>query len=108
MAPIALAEPAAANPATPPPMIRTYSHTHEAVWDGDLACLKTDVPTLLYVCVIQTFAGGTFPAAVICPVKKRPKLLAASTTALYLKWQENNTGNDREAENSINMDMFKH
>ena len=28
-----------------------------------------------------TFAGGTLPAAVIWPVKKRPKLFAASTTA---------------------------
>ena len=27
-------------------------------------------------------AGGTRPAAVICPVKKRPKWLAASMTAL--------------------------
>lgn len=36
---------------------------------------------------LHTFAGGTFPAAVICPVKNRPKLLAASTTALYLKRQ---------------------
>lgn len=36
--------------------------------------------------ILHTFAGGTFPAAVICPVKKRPKLFAASTTALYLKW----------------------
>lgn len=32
----------------------------------------------------HTFAGGTLPAAVICPVKKRPKLFAANTTALYL------------------------
>ena len=30
-----------------------------------------------------TLAGGTFPAAVICPVKKRPKLFAASITARY-------------------------
>ena len=29
----------------------------------------------------RTLAGGTLPAAVIWPVKKRPKLLAASTTA---------------------------
>ncbi len=29
----------------------------------------------------RTFAGGTRPAAVICPVKKRPKWVAASTTA---------------------------
>lgn len=38
---------------------------------------------------LHTFAGGTFPAAVICPVKNRPKLLAANTTALYLKGQSN-------------------
>ena len=31
----------------------------------------------------STFAGGTRPAAVIWPVKKRPKWLAASMTALY-------------------------
>ena len=31
----------------------------------------------------KTFAGGTLPAAVICPVKKRPKLLLASITARY-------------------------
>ena len=29
----------------------------------------------------STFAGGTLPAAVTCPVKKRPKLLPASITA---------------------------
>ena len=29
----------------------------------------------------STLAGGTLPAAVICPMKKRPKLLPASTTA---------------------------
>ena len=29
----------------------------------------------------NTFAGGTLPAAVICPVKKRPKWCAASITA---------------------------
>ncbi len=29
----------------------------------------------------NTFAGGTLPAAVICPVKKRPNSWAASTTA---------------------------
>ena len=28
-------------------------------------------------------AGGTRPAAVICPVRKRPKYLAASMTALH-------------------------
>ena len=28
-------------------------------------------------------AGGTLPAAVTCPVKKRPKALAASMTARY-------------------------
>ncbi len=31
----------------------------------------------------STLAGGTFPAAVIWPVKKRPKWFAASTTARY-------------------------
>ena len=31
--------------------------------------------------ITSTLAGGTLPAAVTCPVKKRPKLLAASTTA---------------------------
>lgn len=34
---------------------------------------------------LVTFAGGTFPAAVIWPVKNLPKLLAARTTALYLQ-----------------------
>ena len=29
----------------------------------------------------STLAGGTFPAAVICPVKKRPNTFAASITA---------------------------
>ena len=29
----------------------------------------------------STFAGGTFPAAVICPVKNRPNSCAASITA---------------------------
>jgi hypothetical protein len=29
----------------------------------------------------STLAGGTFPAAVTCPVKKRPNSCAASTTA---------------------------
>jgi hypothetical protein len=29
----------------------------------------------------STLAGGTLPAAVTCPVKKRPKLLPASITA---------------------------
>ena len=29
----------------------------------------------------EVFAGGTLPAAVICPVKKRPKWWAASITA---------------------------
>ena len=42
MAPMFLAWPTAARPATPPPMT-------------------------------STLAGGTFPAAVIWPVKKRPK-----------------------------------
>lgn len=42
IAPIDLAQPMAASPATPPPMT-------------------------------STLAGGTLPAAVICPVKKRPK-----------------------------------
>lgn len=32
-----------------------------------------------------TLAGGTFPAAVIWPVKNLPKWLAARTTALYLQ-----------------------
>jgi hypothetical protein len=31
----------------------------------------------------STLAGGTLPAAVTCPVKNRPKLCAASTTARY-------------------------
>lgn len=31
--------------------------------------------------ITSTFAGGILPAAVICPVKKRPKCCAASTTA---------------------------
>ncbi len=31
----------------------------------------------------STFAGGTLPAAVTCPVKKRPNSWAASTTARY-------------------------
>jgi hypothetical protein len=31
--------------------------------------------------MMKTFAGGTFPAAVIWPVKKRPKWCAASITA---------------------------
>jgi hypothetical protein len=31
----------------------------------------------------RTLAGGTLPAAVTCPVKNRPKLCAASTTARY-------------------------
>ena len=31
----------------------------------------------------STLAGGILPAAVIWPVKKRPKLLAASITARY-------------------------
>ncbi len=31
----------------------------------------------------RTFAGGTLPAAVTCPVKKRPKACAASITARY-------------------------
>jgi hypothetical protein len=29
----------------------------------------------------STLAGGTLPAAVTCPVKKRPNSFAASTTA---------------------------
>ena len=33
--------------------------------------------------IIKTFAGGTLPAAVICPVKKRPKLFPASITERY-------------------------
>ena len=33
--------------------------------------------------ITKTLAGGKRPAAVIYPVKKRPKLFAASTTALY-------------------------
>ncbi len=32
--------------------------------------------------ITRILAGGTRPAAVICPVKKRPKWLAASMTAL--------------------------
>ena len=32
--------------------------------------------------ITKTLAGGIFPAAVICPVKRRPKLCAASVTAL--------------------------
>lgn len=47
-----LAWPAAARPATPPPMM-------------------------------STLAGGTLPAAVIWPAKKRGKTLAASITALH-------------------------
>lgn len=100
MAPMARAVPAAARPATPPPIISTYSQTWKqkrlgvnkgvlerkvrtAVSSLDSKHVKhnsrtMDSPTTL------TFAGGTFPAAVICPVKKRPKLLAAKTTALYL------------------------
>ena len=35
----------------------------------------TPAPTM------STFAGGTFPAAVTCPVKNRPNSCAASTTA---------------------------
>lgn len=31
--------------------------------------------------MMRTCAGGTLPAAVICPVKKRPKAFAASMTA---------------------------
>ncbi len=31
--------------------------------------------------MMRTCAGGTLPAAVICPVKKRPKAFAASITA---------------------------
>ena len=31
--------------------------------------------------ITKTLAGGTLPAAVICPVKKRPKWCAASITA---------------------------
>lgn len=31
----------------------------------------------------RALAGGTLPAMVNCPAKKRPKELAASTTALY-------------------------
>ena len=31
----------------------------------------------------STLAGGTLPAAVTCPVKKRPKTCAASITARY-------------------------
>lgn len=48
---------------------------------------RKQVLTVTHTPMLRTFAGGTFPAAVICPVKKRPKLLAASTTALYLKLQ---------------------
>ena len=33
--------------------------------------------------ITKTLAGGIFPAAVICPAKNLPKLLAASITALY-------------------------
>lgn len=50
-APMDLAQPMDARPATPPPMT-------------------------------STLAGGTRPAAVIWPVKKRPKWCAASMTAL--------------------------
>lgn len=83
MAPMALALPAAANPATPPPMISTCAPTHQDSYTNKNASFhKTEThPNKL------AFAGGTFPAAVICPVKKRPKLLAASTTALYLRGQ---------------------
>jgi hypothetical protein len=31
--------------------------------------------------ITNTLAGGTLPAAVICPVKKRPNACAASITA---------------------------
>lgn len=34
---------------------------------------------------LVTLAGGTFPAAVIWPVKNLPKWFAARTTALYLR-----------------------
>lgn len=81
MAPMALALPAAANPATPPPMISTCTPAHQGG--------ETHVNLSFHEAERQagklTFAGGTFPAAVICPVKKRPKLLAASTTDLYLR-----------------------
>jgi len=29
---------------------------------------------------MKTFAGGIFPAAVICPLKNRPNAFAASTS----------------------------
>lgn len=41
IAPMALAEPAAANPATPPPMINTYSHTHEMEFKHVKSCIHT-------------------------------------------------------------------
>ena len=52
IAPILLAAPIAASPATPAP-------------------------------ITSTFAGGIFPAAVICPVKNLPKYCDASTIARY-------------------------
>lgn len=58
-----------------------HLHTNAAVrsnWRARGATTGAVTPRL-------TFAGGTFPAAVIWPVKNRPKLLAASTTALYLR-----------------------
>ena len=49
--------------------------TLRAAREVDAGRAATPAPTT------RTFAGGTLPAAVTWPVKKRPKLLAASITA---------------------------
>lgn len=87
MAPMARAEPAAANPATPPPMIRTCTRGNKKNVNQHVGAVQNSLGQYFKHNILSphTFAGGTLPAAVICPVKKRPKLFAASTTALYLK-----------------------
>ena len=69
-------------------MLSTCSFT-----SGRVSNARTIAPILLAAPIAEspatpapmtsTFAGGIFPAAVICPVKKRPKCCAASTTARY-------------------------
>jgi hypothetical protein len=46
----------------------------------------------------NTLAGGTLPAAVICPVKNRPKWWAASITALQVAAQSTEHRGDRAAD----------
>ena len=52
-----------------------------------IACLTAANPAASPP-ITRTLAGGTFPAAVDCPVKNRPKWFEAFTTALKIKKDE--------------------